>query len=498
MSECTIDKGVTCTRRTHRLCLGPRGGQFYISKNHTKVHCRKASVKTSKSSKKATSKKAASKKAASKTRIKTFTSTTFLSLAHRLSESERVRAIFAHMAPSGDVICSKNTNRLWSTLHQGARLGQGTWGAVYKASHDKLHQPIAIKFTRMTELDMKHAYEPQYDAWEEVFFLRMIHQLLSEGQVCPNLPLLHADYGCSHCNGMIEKASGPCLVTAMELARGDLDDISRKLWRKPQSLSFWYSVLFQIGAALECIHTRLWLHHRDVKSANILCYEVPAGGHWTYVIQGQTYHVPNHGWMMVLADFNVAQCLDPRYDFFRQKKRRSLGNRALIVDETTSVAEILNHDGKDLKRVKLHGATRDSHMRDQQSLVQQLDHTITDEVRWSEAQRSVLKKAGYSKDVSTDFLLDSQIQFPLEFGEDTQDMIRMFTGGKRMTMADDHDALPRVPRDLVRELKRFLTQDSGDVTLNKTHTGFFLRDFFGSTFQRHPAGSEELGQYAIS
>jgi hypothetical protein len=119
--------------------------------------------------------------------------------------------------------------------------------------------------------------------------------------------------------------------------------------------------------------------------------------------------------------------------------------------------------------------------------------------------------------VDLDFFSKPEIIPPFEFYNDTQDVIRMFTGGKRTTQNGFHSTLKNIPEKFVKELKKYIgpseSMKSGKhstnpnnpkkfrrFSVNPSHlvAGYFITDFFkkNTNYSQKPIG-KIFGTYEI-
>ena len=122
--------------------------------------------------------------------------------------------------------------------------------------------------------------------------LKDIIKPLIAKDVCPNLLLFIDTFLCEKCDFIFRKgdASHPCVITFMELASGDLRDYLK--FATPSNAEL-YSALFQIMAGLHAIQMSGQILNNDIKSKNILYYDVKPGGYWHYKIGKKNFYVPN-------------------------------------------------------------------------------------------------------------------------------------------------------------------------------------------------------------
>lgn len=141
--------------------------------------------------------------------------------------------------------------------------------------------------------------------------------------ICPNLPYLIDTFICEECNFTFYGYGGkqfltkkdlekgprdynqkkPCVIYIMELATGN----DFETWmQNPDTEHELYNALFQLMAGIHAIQIHGQVSNNDIKSLNILTYNVTPGGYWKYIIQGQEYYIPNLGQLFIVNDFGVS------------------------------------------------------------------------------------------------------------------------------------------------------------------------------------------------
>jgi len=68
----------------------------------------------------------------------------------------------------------------------------------------------------------------------------------------------------------------------------------------------WYNAFFQITTGIYTLQKYFNMTHLDLHSDNILVKKIKKGGFWSYVIDGETYHLPNLGYQFYIFDFGHA------------------------------------------------------------------------------------------------------------------------------------------------------------------------------------------------
>jgi hypothetical protein len=198
---------------------------------------------------------------------------------------------------------------------------------------------LALKKIPTSSVEYKLSKDPLSPAalstelWAEILCMRLCNVLV-DNKVTPNLPLYVSYFRCNSCtfvNEKLTKSSGnPCVLLVNELANaGDL-----KQWSKePRSTAEWMNAYFQIFNALYALQKFFNLTHHDLHWGNVLVHKIPPGGFYRYRINGETYDVPNLGWLFVLWDFGYARIpgkveIATRQEYYERPEQ----NPRLIVD----------------------------------------------------------------------------------------------------------------------------------------------------------------------
>lgn len=386
-------------------------------------------------------------------------------------------------------------------------LGKGCYGNVYKGSKNSFK--FAIKFSKLTKESINTPYSLNYMCWYEAFFLRDIFKPLITGNICPNLPLLYDTFTCEKFKLTIKNGEEehPCVVTVVELADGDLKKYLNSEITPETNIDILYSVLFQVMASLWAVQKHAQIIHYDIKKENILFYKIRPGGYFQYTILNKTFYIPNHGYLFILNDFGLSRSVSPKYPMYRSEKDKgySLGSR---------FGRIINGKFTPINVTK-NGLTPPE----------------THEISWISRGLTVKSNGcdfGMSRDggiispgeindvdvIDVDFFSKPEIIPPFEFYNDTQDVIRMFTGGKRTTQNGFHSTLKNIPEKFLKELKKYIgpseSMKSGKHSTNSkkfkrfspnpSHVvaGYFITDFFKkyTNYSEKPNG-KIFGTYEI-
>lgn len=388
-------------------------------------------------------------------------------------------------------------------------LGKGSYGNVYKSEVDNMK--FAVKFSKLKPEALDEAFSRYVTSWYEVHFLREILRPVIRKNVCPNLPLIYDEFTCDNCLLHIndENIHAPCVITVVELAKGDLKHYLRDL--KPTQDEI-YSALFQIMAGIHAIQLHGQIMNYDVKKENILFYRVEPGGYWHYKIHGKNFYVPNYGYLFILNDFGISRSMSPKYPLYKSKNDVTfrLGSRYAMVkggkfvplnapyqpdlDGKTEVSSTITWDDGLISK----GAQFRMYRKD--------NSVIPIDVEMSKGMKSYLRSKKISTDPTTKtFFLKPEIIPPFEFYNDTQDGIRMFLGGKRTTQKGYHRRYPKITKDIANALEPFNGKGEGmkdhifSTDPAQVLAGYFIEKFFTQhTNYRKIPKTPKLATYNMS
>lgn len=385
-------------------------------------------------------------------------------------------------------------------------IGKGSYGNVFQTGY--LSQTFAVKISKLKPECLEYPYDISFSSWHEVFFLRDILKPLIEKNICPNLPLLYDVFTCNNCDLIIdsEKINVPGVIMALELAEGNLKNYLQEK-RNNEEL---YSALFQIMAAIHAIQYHAQIMNFDVKKENILVYDVEPGGHWEYKIKGESYYVPNFGKLFILNDFGISRPMSPKYPVYKTKEDETfrLGSRYAVIKNGRFLPFDTTHekDGKDNVTASHTVEWEDGKVSlGAEFRLSRKDNSILElPVKLTQEMVDFLDKEGISTNTkSYKFFSYPEIIPPFEFYNDTQDAIRMFTGGKRTTQKGYHKEYPTVPKKFVKELLPYLGKgDSAKdylFSLNPAEVlaGYFIQSFF-TVYRTKPENVKILATYTVS
>lgn len=309
-------------------------------------------------------------------------------------------------------------------------IGKGSFGHVYKAVLNG--NVFAIKETKATLCAFKDKKNPY---WEEHNILERLREIIL-GNVCQNFPLLYGVFFCMTCEIDLaenRQLKSPCFLTLVELMDGTLSKIGEKSDEQ-------FSVIFQILAALHTLQKHYVMIQNDIKTENILISYVPPGGYWEYVIYNHSFFVPNYGVVAYVNDFGVAISFSPKYS-----TRGMLGERNAFVSNgifTPFTTELyISSSGKSCpNKTKFNWDTDEKYTRN----------------------NFIMKKRKLF-DVKPSFPiqlkdLEREDIVPVDFFHDTQDVIRLFVGGKRTMQPGDHPGIRQINPSVKKTLAKYKTE----------------------------------------
>ena len=193
-------------------------------------------------------------------------------------------------------------------------IASGCFGTVHLASVDDMKFAMKKTIEKVNAAAIKHAYDPKYEAWDEINFLKPYLNSLVEKGICQNVPYIYSNLICNTCDFRLKladkcimKQKTPCNTIIMELANGTLSS-----WYEQPNLSDQrqYACFFQCMAGIHAIQKYFQMSNRDIKSINILYTNCKPGGYWEYVIKGKSYYIPNFGEVFTINDYGVGMSFD--------------------------------------------------------------------------------------------------------------------------------------------------------------------------------------------
>jgi len=348
-------------------------------------------------------------------------------------------------------------------LNLSCVLGTGCYGNVYKGFVK--NTMFAVKQSKIKPEESSHPFNKDFSSWHELFFLQdMIAPLIRKG-ICPNLPLLYDVFTCDDCDLSIKgkNLNCKCVITVVEYAQGDFN----KFIKSSPKIAELESALFQIMAGLHAIQFHLQIMNYDIKKENILYYDVVPGGFWQYTIHGKDYYVPNYGKLFIINDFGISRTMSPNFKMYKNNEEKSfrLGSRYAFIENSKFVPfQIENSPKDDTKTIKWYNGL--------------------ESLGTSSGTLFRIDRDSGKSNLPIEVFKNAELFPPFEFYNDTQDVIRMFIGGKRTTQKGDHSRIKNLPKSMLEKLKKF--SGTGENCLSGIFSnnpalvlaGYFIQEYF--------------------
>jgi hypothetical protein len=365
-------------------------------------------------------------------------------------------------------------------------IGQGCYGNVYKTSINGM--VFAVKLSKLKADAWKNPFCQDISSWHEVFFLQKIIRPIIRKNICPNLPLLFETFSCNNCilNIKGQKSNNPCVITVIEYADGDLNQFLSTN-RDTKEL---YSALFQIMAALHALQFYGQVMNFDIKKENILYYNIQAGGYWHYIVHGKDFFIPNYGKLFILNDFGISRTMSPKFPVCKNKSDQTfrLGSRYAIVYRKRFVPLEtkfqINEKGQKEQPLLINWSNGQTSFGAQFRLCRKTDKIFPLQTILCTKIKKHLRSLGVSiQPTSKRFFQQSEIIPPFEFYNDTQDVIRMFIGGKRTTQRGYHRLL-KINKNFQQELSVYngpgesMQNGIFSTDVAQVLAGYFIEKFF--------------------
>ncbi len=381
-------------------------------------------------------------------------------------------------------------------------LGHGSYAGVFTDSFSTLQ--YAIKISKPVDEKWEPTpYNSGEQVWGEVFLLKDVIKPMILRKICPNLPILMGFRMCVN-DGV------PNIMTVSELASGNLTNFLKEL-RADEKLLM--NCLFQVMAGIHATQQHAQMLNFDVKKENILVYKINPGGYYEYKIMGKKYHIPNLGYIFVVNDFGLSRTMTPKFPMYKKKHKNSfrLGHRLAYVKDGQLIPinckEISNKDGEPEPplSIKWDDGTESSggyfFMNRQDGRILPAEIIITQEMKEYFGQKNASVNCHTKK-----FFEHPEVLPPMEFYNDTQDAIRMFTGHKRTTQRGKHSNL-NLNEDFIGKISEYvfsaenLEQKFLPKKASLCIAGNFIDEFFGKKYPIYsepPLDGVLIEKYAVS
>jgi len=353
--------------------------------------------------------------------------TNYKNLKNRIREANTVCAYLNSTVSIADqqwCVSGPDKSQFTKYMESFNILSNGTFGIVSKVYFRNLDVPIIVKESKFMEADtailttkkiegrftLQKQGNKNYFSLENII-LEAIDRLILQQHRSPNFLLFYEATWCKTCNMVVKNrkfAPGSCYLTFMEAADTDLYSIELPYVYQQES------VLYQILLGLHSLQKYLGLWHRDIKTDNVFIKRIEPGGVLKYNVDDETYYVQNEGFIVYVADFNVADCLKP----------------GVLPKEYYRLVDYNNGDGP-IHPVQVKYINKQAigvPLKDKDVEGQGCDRLI-----WKNSKKQLVDVI--PNPIPVEQMNSDPIQFPFKhFFGDIQDVIRMFTGGKRSTI----------------------------------------------------------------
>ena len=479
-----------------------------------------------------------------------------LSSRHLFFTTPDLRRFFANIIEAqlfdikGDSKCLSDITRWIQTPN---KIGQGMFGTVYRGcipfgneeSCTDRSPEFAVKLSIANRSSVQVPRERWFknEAWSEAYVTQLIQERVLNDGKGQAVPRIYREFSCMDKCVIDDVENKSCTILITELADGTVEK-----WAENPShdiTDLWYHVLFQLMAGLAALQSSdLQLFHDDIKKENILFYRVKPGGHWRYEIGGKVYYLPNYGNVFVIADFGVSSLYSPEI-VHQSEGRDKLGSRGLIRNADRgfcSLATISQVDPRSKTLCKMayrrynyteipddvktslkpgfdtiNGYTYNpdgdlNHGGCQYSNPIALSREEYGSINVSffppSAADYIRSKTGLEPKkaiFSIELLKRTDLYPPIEFGFDTQDMIKLFTGGKRSTQTNHHPGIFEIDIIFKEDLMNYLADGYNEQNQRSSKLSFYNHKMFAQDFIHHffdkmftKRIGQELGRFTCS
>lgn len=426
------------------------------------------------------------------------------------------------------------------------KIGEGSFGTVYSACtplkqigggvciDDPYIFAVKVAINPKTSVKVLPTNRFKSQPWAESYLMDQLRSLILDQNRGQAFPILYKTYPClDGCRRLDPTKKGlvSCIINLMELAEGDL-----KSWAKTvssRSVEDYDNVLFQVMAGLASLQdANIQVFHNDIKKENILWYRVQPGGVWKYNIGGKTYYLPNRGYVAIIGDYGVSESFGPNVKFMIKPlgfktHMQTKGDRGLVRDGEAGISYPLLFDSKSIP------STSKSFQRMGLSVFSINDDEIPSEIRphlgkaglnvnqlyhvgrlnvgpirymgdFRSGVRPCLQYTTYTSrergllagmDICSDNILNRTDIYPAtQYATDTQDGIRLFTGGKRMEQPGNHSVIEGAPVTWLRNLENYISGDRNMKNYSLYNRKLFAQDFISYYFngQYSSLGNEPI------
>jgi len=336
---------------------------------------------------------------------------------------------------------------------------------------------FAIKMAKITKEVNPHL---------ETHIARLLNDLVFKG-IAQNLPIMVDSFNCDSCNfknlrDIRRSTDAKCIFTINEIANGDL---TNWLQTNPSKEEL-ESCLFQIMAGIHALQYHYLLLNNDMKAPNILFYNVNPGGYWKYTIYGTDFYVPNYGKLFIVNDFGVSEIFAPKYQFDYGKEGR-LGGRVFMINKGRF--DVIENEL--IEKVKSGCSSKINWNNGTKSNYNPIKFVRkTNKINYPPILTLEQKRYLSLNPNNLDFY-NSNLVPPLELISDTQDVIKIFFGGLRMSQFGGHQRF-NISEEFRLSLEPYLMMHPGSgfmsllctehlkfsTDLSKILAGYFILNYF--------------------
>lgn len=346
----------------------------------------------------------------------------------------------------------------------------------------------------------------------EIHIARLLNKLVVKGRA-QNLPIMVDSFNCDSCkfkNLRGTKAKDmKCMFTINEIANGDLDSW---LQTTPSEAEL-QSCLFQIMAGIHAIQHYFLLLNNDIKAPNILFYNVNPGGYWKYTIYGRDFYVPNYGKLFIVNDFGVSTIYAPKYQL-PSKQEVHVGARLFMINnhKLELIENPFVEGDKGVKKQISRSSTIhwSNHLTSNYNFVKlnQKTNKINYPPVLNESQKRIIQL-----DSKKPIFYNSNLVPPFELISDTQDVLKMFLGGARMTQFPGAHITYPLDQNFLKSIRKYSINriynfnmimaahppEIISTELSHILAGYFILDYFTKTVNYSiPKHKDEIISHIIT
>ncbi len=439
------------------------------------------------------------------------------------------------VAPNGyQCIDAKvNGHSLLDHFHLSEKIGEGSFGTVYSACTPLKQQgqcvedpyvfAVKVAINPKGSVKVMPANRSKSSAWIESYLLEHLRPLIIDQGRGQAFPILYKNYPCvDGCRQSDPTKRGlvSCIINLMELAEGDLNSWAKTMASNQEDYD---NALFQVMAGLAALQdVNIQVFHNDIKKENILWYRVQPGGVWKYTIGGKTYYLPNRGYVMIIGDYGVSQSYSPHVALKTKKLLKgspiiSRGGKGIVRDGEAGISYPLLFDlipGIDYRFFNSISSSR--YIVDLNEMPIEISANLSkitpdDRLVYRvPTQRLYVSAIEYNgnmdripagscpryntlttreRDIlgninicSNEILNRTDIYPNVEYITDTQDGIRLFAGGERISQDGPHLPIEGAPQNWLTGLSDYISGKPNEKTKSFFNRKMFAQDFLSHYF----------------